>query len=449
MRIIHFHAENVKRLKVVDIDPDGSCVILSGANEQGKSSVLDAIEMVLGGGKGLKYTPEPVRRGEKKAAAYVHLGEPEYDAGGREVACEPNLKVTRTWTGNTATYLKVEDLKRGSTFKSAQGLLDQMVGGLAFDPLAFSLLKDQEQLATLLKLVKVPIDLVQWTANRQSIYEERTAINRRVAELDAKLRTRPELLADVPDEPVSSADILREMEEVRAANDVNEALRKRLALEKQELAGRIASCEHLTREIADIEDRLRDAKGQLQAALQSAKHRQESVSTFEDQVAAIVDLDLSVFGPRLASVEETNSLVRQKREFADMAALLESKKADSANLTAKLETLDRNRADAMKATQMPIEGLTFDDDGVRYKGIPFRQCSSEERLRVSVAIGMALNPKLRVMFVRDGSLLDSKNRATLQRMAVNNQYQLWMEITDDSGILGIVFEDGEITAVNS
>jgi recombinational DNA repair ATPase RecF len=39
----------VKRLRAVTIRPDGSLVQISGRNAQGKTSVLDAIEMALGG----------------------------------------------------------------------------------------------------------------------------------------------------------------------------------------------------------------------------------------------------------------------------------------------------------------------------------------------------------------------------------------------------------------
>ena len=42
MKIIELQAENVKRLKAVDITPDGTLQVIGGRNAQGKSSVLDA-----------------------------------------------------------------------------------------------------------------------------------------------------------------------------------------------------------------------------------------------------------------------------------------------------------------------------------------------------------------------------------------------------------------------
>lgn len=75
MRIINLHAENFKRLTAVDITPKGDLVVLTGANEQGKSSVLDAIMAALCGGRGMKDIPEPIRRGESWAEVSLDLGD--------------------------------------------------------------------------------------------------------------------------------------------------------------------------------------------------------------------------------------------------------------------------------------------------------------------------------------------------------------------------------------
>ena len=49
MKIIELQAENVKRLKAVDITPDGTLQIIGGRNAQGKSAVLDSIWLELSG----------------------------------------------------------------------------------------------------------------------------------------------------------------------------------------------------------------------------------------------------------------------------------------------------------------------------------------------------------------------------------------------------------------
>jgi hypothetical protein len=66
------------------------------------------------------------------------------------------------------------------------------------------------------------------------------------------------------------------------------------------------------------------------------------------------------------------------------------------------------------------------------------------RRRVSVAIAMAANPKLRVLRVRDGSLLDEDGIAMLAKLANERDYQIWLERVDSTGKIGVVMEDGEV-----
>ena len=81
--------------------------------------------------------------------------------------------------------------------------------------------------------------------------------------------------------------------------------------------------------------------------------------------------------------------------------------------------------------------MTFD-------GKPFDQASSAEQLRVSVAMGIALNPTLRVLLVRDGSLLDKESFKMMAEMASEADAQVWIERVEDDDHVGIVIEDGAV-----
>ena len=166
------------------------------------------------------------------------------------------------------------------------------------------------------------------------------------------------------------------------------------------------------------------------------------------EMVSLVDPDMTVFAEKLENVEATNMRVRSKKAKAKLTEALLAKTSESAEKTKKLATMDSEKATALKAAKFPIAGMSFDDNGIIYKDIPFSQCSSAERLRVSTAMGMAMNPKLKAMFIRDASLLDSKNKAMIEKMAEENGFMVFMEVADDTGKLGIFIEDGEVKAVN-
>jgi hypothetical protein len=109
-----------------------------------------------------------------------------------------------------------------------------------------------------------------------------------------------------------------------------------------------------------------------------------------------------------------------------------------------LDALDAKRDASLAAAKFPVDGLGFTDDGVTFKGVPFGQASSAEQITVSLAMAMALNPKLRVIRILDGSLLDPDSMQTIAAMAGENDYQVWVERVSDTSGVGVVIEDGEV-----
>ena len=56
LKVVSLVAENFKRLKAVTIKPESDIVVIEGQNEQGKSSVIDAIWWAVGGADMTKST---------------------------------------------------------------------------------------------------------------------------------------------------------------------------------------------------------------------------------------------------------------------------------------------------------------------------------------------------------------------------------------------------------
>src|SRR3546814_18329534 len=73
MRIMQLHAENYKRLGVVEITPQGNLITIGGKNGNGKSSVLGAIYVALKGRA--VATPVPVRQGEEKCVINLDMSD--------------------------------------------------------------------------------------------------------------------------------------------------------------------------------------------------------------------------------------------------------------------------------------------------------------------------------------------------------------------------------------
>src|SRR5690606_34719409 len=113
-------------------------------------------------------------------------------------------------------------------------------------------------------------------------------------------------------------------------------------------------------------------------------------------------------------------------------------------LTEKIAGLDKAKATALASATFPVEGLGVDESGVTFRGVPFAQASSAEQIKVAAAMAMAANPKLRVIRIMDGSLLDDANLTAIAELAKEKDFQVWVERVGDPGPMGVLIEDGMV-----
>jgi hypothetical protein len=132
---------------------------------------------------------------------------------------------------------------------------------------------------------------------------------------------------------------------------------------------------------------------------------------------------------------------------AQHVARAETLEAQSDALTKAREDREAAKRAAIAAAKLPVDGISFGDGEILLDGVPFDQASDAEQLRASIAIAMASNPKLRVIRVRDGSLLDADALKLLAEMADERDYQCWVERVSSDGKVGFVLEDGRLKSV--
>lgn len=407
-RMIELQASNFMRLQAIDITPTDGLVIVEGRNAQGKSSVLDAIFYALAGGNAQRGRPEIIRHGERKATVKVTLTD-----GTQTVL------ITRTWSkNNDPGTLKVTD-ENGTPYPSPRAMLDGLINEACFDPLAYANAPAKDQLAGLLAVVDLPFDPDQLAAERQGLFDRRTEAKRDLKRLDALVDSLPIPGPDVPDEEVSVAALAAQLAEANA-----------LELQHQQ-AGLV-----YTTAAAEV--------NRLKALLETAR---VDLDTATRAQAALPPLpDTALIAGQMATAEDVNAKVRarRQREATVLEARAAAKVAD--DLTAQLEAIDDRKAKALTEATMPLPGLGFDEHGVTYQGVPFSQASGAERLRVSAAMAIALNPTVRTMIVKDGPLLDDDGMALLAGIAEANNFQIIVERVWSAGQerTGVLIEDGQV-----
>lgn len=464
MKILQLTAENVKKLTVVEIAPDGNIVQITGKNGQGKTSVLDSIWWALAGDSVVQ--SQPIRKGSKTARIELKLG----DNG------ETALVVERKFTEGGGSYLTVRNAEGFKADKPQKKITD-LLGVLTFDPLNFMRSDAGKQFDTLKGLVNLDIDLAASAKADKTDYEERTKVNR-----DAKAKRAQAVAIPVedglPDTPSDEAALLDKMQaaanenartETRRAN--RETTASKVASLKADAARILASIktdvaaieQTAARDIADLEAqrdaitrRIEDATKRSASAIVALKatrtNASEAAAKEADELQTKLDAagelpvptDLSELRAELDRAKAVNHKIAAREQRKVIETEAEELEAKSKALTDAMDAREAERLAAIGKAQMPVPGLSFGDGIVTYNDLPLEQASDAEQLTISTAIAAALNPKLRVIRIRDGSLLDDDAMKRLAAFADERDMQIWIERVDGSGTVGIVMEDGHI-----
>jgi DNA repair exonuclease SbcCD ATPase subunit len=411
MKIVQLTAENLKKIKVVDITPTNDFIQITGKNGSGKTSVLDSIWWALGGKDAIQ--GKPIREGANRAMIRLKLGE---------------ITIERTFTEH-GTTLKVENAD-GARYPSPQAMLDDLIGELSFDPLAFAHMKPRDQYDELKRVAKLELDLEKLEGQNQADADRRKEKNREAK--DARVRADSiKIYFPEMDAPVDVKDLLEKMADASERN----AAANREVLRQDRIRGNEIN---LLREVED-------ARRILQKFESKLREVQSQIADFKPIPEVI---NLAPLSQKVQEAEGKNADFRNRVVLDELRERIARSESEAQKLTDQIEARNAAKAKALEAAAMPIPGLSLGDGRVFFNDVPFEQCSSAEQLRTSVAIAMAANPKLRVIRIKDGSLLDDDGLRMIADLARDQDYQVWIERVDSTGKIGIVMEDGAVVTNN-
>jgi len=393
MKITRLKVNNVLNLTAIDVRPDPHVNKVSGKNAAGKSNLLETIRFSLLGKRAMP--KKPLKEGAKKGDIVVELD--DYIV---------NVKITPN-----GEYWNVTD-KKGLPVSSPQSLLKELVGPISFDPLAL-LDEDQKKLrAVLLQLVGVDLDA--FDTKIKALRDERTIVGRTLKSSKALLEAC-KYHDDAPEQEVSVSELAEEFEKASNNNVDIESTGDRIDILKEGIIS-------------------------LEAELKVAREKQAEAIKFL-QTHTIIDT--AVLREKMNNVEATNRKVRDNTEFTRREKAADKEKDDYDTLTDDIEQVEHEKDAALAAAKMPIPGLGVDDEGVVYNGIPLAQVNKAKRIEIGTAIHMAMNPKLKVMFV-DANAFDDETEAAIEAAVKDGDYQLFSEVVDDTSETGIHLVDGTI-----
>ena len=407
VKIASLELENVKRIRACTLTPsENGLTVIGGRNNQGKTSILDAIAWALGGER---YRPSQAQRNGSVIPPRLHL------------KLSNGIVVERSGKNSD---LKVTDPEGR---RAGQQLLNDFVEQLALDLPKFLHASDKEKATALLKVIGVGDKLAQLDHEEATLYSDRLAIGR-IADQKAKFAKEMPDYPGVPAELVSVTDLIQAQQEILARNGENQRKRHHrdeLAAKEQLLA---STAEQQRAQLAATEEALAQVRSDLETAQRDALDLlDESTEELEESIR---------------SAEEINRKVRANldKEKAETDAADYRRQYEA--LTGQIEHLRMEREQLLESSPLPLPGLSVEKGVLTYQGQQWDNLSGSDQLKVATAIVRAVKPQCGFVLVDKLEQMDLDTMRDFSAWAESEGLQVIATRVSTGGECSIIISDG-------
>ena len=403
--------EGYKNISFVELVPDSHMNLVSGKNGAGKSSLIEAmIDAIKGKTEMGKRPQRKIQSGKDKAVIEVTLGEGD-----------SALKIRRTITQKDV-YLKAE---RADGKPVSQTDLDRLLDSSTINITKLLHLDPKGQIEFVKKVAG--IDTTELENKYKELYAERTILNRAAKEAKGVLNSFGEV------EKVSAVSISELLEEIDRAEAYNRDIQREEAKinvldasiddHGNAIDKANATIAHYEEAIVALKKEIKEREASIAKAREEAAQRRKSLAK---------EIDVSPLREKVSKAEETNKRADNYEKYlkAKEAASEAQKKADAVDSQMKKILEDRDKL--INSSKLPFKNVKFDKDlGLIIEGIPFSDMSSAQQIKIMSRIYIESNPELKVIYIKDGSLLDPDTLSQIAGMSELKDYQFLVEIVDE------------------
>lgn len=434
MFIKKLELQNFQVIEKFDAEFNGNVYFVTGDNELGKSTLLKAIGALLTGER-----DDVLRNGASKGFAKMVVGDDgeEFDV---------SLSFTENNPRGTLT------IKQKSTGMATNNvsMLQRIFGYQDFDAVEFSRWSEtaegrRKQIAVVKSLLAPEVRERIETIDTEvaNLKNERTGINRDVKTFDTLVAQIIEKLEPGDVEKYASPMDISGLMEQQATNakliEKAKSVRAILAQRVEQLAaipGRIEAAEDSLKEakemaakmIADAEktysesiERINAEKADLETRKANAEQWLAKYEENDPEKTNVPEL--------LAKAEEHNKKFALVEQYREKKSQFDDAVAKAQKMDARIDSLGKERADLIASAKLPIEGLTFTEDGLQLNGVPFvpGKVSDSQCMEIAAKLVIAANPKVKVFRIARGESLGAKRLQAIIDIAKKNGYQGFIE----------------------
>lgn len=428
LKVIKASIQNFKNISYKEVEFEGRSAIIAGPNEIGKSSLIQAILSPLNS----KFMPiEPIKKGEEKAKI-------ELVVAGKINGEEQHYVISTYFSPEHSRGRLVLESEGGAKISGGKATLNEIIGNISFDVFEFIRLGRTEGGKSSEAGVKKQIELLksfmpndvlrklhELDTERAKKYAARTDVNSEVKYIDSLVKGTHYTVEQIEKYSVvqSALSIQESIDKAKKLNDnfdICQNIKEKTPIITQDIENKCLELENRIKEIqAEIE------KNKIEIETANKKYTQ-AIEWMNNKSK----VDLKPLYDSFDGITEHNGHVEKVKALKEHELNLKTKQAESDQITKDIEKIDQGKKDIFKSSTLPVPGLEFDENQVLLDGLPFNedQVPTSKLIEIGLKLGAALNPNLRLMVIKDGSLLDKKAMDHVLDFCDKNNYQVLVEM---------------------
>ncbi len=404
-------------------DFQGKSVFLVAKNSKGKS---DLMTMIVDAALQNKTPDKPIRAGEKDANLRVTLV-----SDGAEYTIDVYYKKT------DKELVHYFEIQTPDNFKSRKvESLRQLVGGsVGFDVEKFIRNTDtipgvRENIATIRRFLgeEVAKQLDQIDIDKKKTQESRELLNKRIVELNGLIAASN----------ITNVDILNCAKGKIVTAELSARYKAAMEHEKKK-TDQQGKVDRANKEITALNEEI----SQMEAALEKKKlARDEKRKESADAQAELIKMPAQA--EKVEDIEKEINTADAHNALCDKVELYNKNKQEKEEKyeqwkeKAKLYgEYDDKKKKILSESPLPVNGLTFDEDGIYIKfddkpePIPINCLSTSERTKlIAVPLAIAENPKVKLIHIGNAESMDWDTIKEIQAYADKFDYQVFYEEVD-------------------
>jgi len=403
MKLQNLAISNFKNVTNLEIEFNGNSVNLIGINGAGKSTVIDAIITLL---KGKTALPK------ERRWQMVSENQDKCVIKGTLKDDDREITITRKINKKENVYLEIVS---SDGEKLAQGFLDKIFNEFCLNPVEFSKLSGKEQ------ALKLGIDTTEFDTEYKKVFDERTLVNRDLKKAKSVYDSMKEIEKV---EKVSISELIKERDLIYTFNNKQEEIASNLQKESDN--------------ILFLKKRINDLKKEL-------NEHEEYYETMTEPQNSKDDVEIT---NKISNAENTNELANAWNKKIDASNSVKQIETVYNKVEKELQDIKDNKNEFIQKADLPFNNMTIDENGgllIRDKSFNENFFSHGEIINISCKLLQHFNPELKLVFIKDASLLDDDKMASIKELEKDG-FQFIFEIVGKEKIdnNSILIKESEI-----